>query len=75
MFSDGVIPLIESGVINNSYKSKHKDVLVSGFMIGTQKLYDFVNDNPVIRMLDIQYVNDTAVIRKQFFTATVQIYT
>ncbi len=65
MFSDGVIPLIEKGVINNSYKSKHKDVLVSGFMIGTKKLYDFVDDNPMIRMLDIQYVNDTAVIRKQ----------
>ena len=65
MFSDGVIPLIESGVINNSYKTSHKDVLVSGFMIGTKKLYDFVDDNPMIRMLDIQYVNDTAVIRRQ----------
>lgn len=64
MFSDGVIPLIESGVINNKYKTKHKDVLVSGFMIGSRKLYDFVDDNPMIRMLDIQYVNDTAVIRR-----------
>lgn len=65
MFSDGVIPLIEKGVINNKFKTKHKDVLVSGFMIGSRKLYDFVDDNPMIRMLDIQYVNDTAVIRKQ----------
>lgn len=64
MFSDGVIPLVESGVINNKYKPKHKDVIVSGFMIGSRKLYDFAHDNPMIRMLDIQYVNDTAVIRR-----------
>ncbi|WP_420385566.1 acetyl-CoA hydrolase/transferase family protein [Roseivirga sp.] len=64
MFSDGVIPLIEQGVITNKHKTKHKDYLVSGFMIGSRKLYDFVDDNPMIRMLDIQYVNDTAVIRR-----------
>lgn len=64
MFSDGVIPLLKSGVINNKYKTKHKDVLVSGFMIGSRELYDFVDDNPMIRMLDIQYVNDTSVIRR-----------
>lgn len=64
MFSDGVIPLLKSGVITNKYKTKHKDVLVSGFMIGSRELYDFVDDNPMIRMLDIQYVNDTAVIRR-----------
>lgn len=64
MFSDGVIPLVEKGVINNRFKPKHKDVIVSGFIVGSRKLYDFVDDNPIIRMLDIQYVNDTAVIRK-----------
>ena len=64
MFSDGVIPLIQNGVINNSRKTRHKDVMVSGFLIGSRKLYDFVDDNPLVRMLDIQYVNDTAVIRK-----------
>lgn len=64
MFSDGIIPLVKSGVINNKFKTRHKDYLVSGFMIGSRKLYDFVDDNPMIRMLDIQYVNDTAVIRK-----------
>lgn len=64
MFSDGIIPLVEKGVITNKFKTKHKDVIVSGFMIGTRKLYDFVDDNPMIRMLDIQYVNDTAVIRR-----------
>ncbi|XOV92968.1 MAG: acetyl-CoA hydrolase/transferase family protein [Bacteroidota bacterium] len=64
MFSDGVVDLVNNGVITNKYKTKHKDVIVSGFLLGTRKLYDFVNDNPIVRMLDIQYVNDTAVIRK-----------
>lgn len=64
MFSDGVVGLVESGVITNKFKTKHKGVIVSGFLLGTRKLYDFVDDNPIVRMLDIQYVNDTAVIRK-----------
>ena len=64
MFSDGVIPLVESGVINNRLKKKHPYTLVSGFLIGSRKLYDFVDDNPSVRMLDIQYVNDTKVIRQ-----------
>ncbi len=64
MFSDGIIPLVESGVITNKYKTKHPNVIVSGFMLGSRKLYDFVDDNPIVRMLDIQYVNDTAVIRR-----------
>ncbi|GAB4237073.1 MAG: acetyl-CoA hydrolase/transferase C-terminal domain-containing protein [Ekhidna sp.] len=64
MFSDGVLPLVESGVINNRLKRKHAGVMVTGFLLGTRKLYDFVDDNPMVRLLDIQYVNDTAVIRK-----------
>ena len=64
MFSDSVVDLVQKGVITNKYKTRHKDVIVSGFLLGTKKLYDFVHDNPIVRMLDIQYVNDTAVIRK-----------
>jgi len=64
MFSDGILPLVEKGVINNKMKTRHPGVIVSGFLLGTRKLYDFVDDNPMVRMLDIQYVNDTAVIRK-----------
>lgn len=64
MFSDGILPLVKSGVINNKLKTRHPGVIVSGFLLGTRELYDFVDDNPVVRMLDIQYVNDTAVIRK-----------
>jgi acyl-CoA hydrolase len=63
MFSDGVIPLVESGVINNKYKVKHRGKIVTGFIIGTKKLYDFVDDNPLVSFLDIDYVNDTKVIR------------
>ncbi len=64
MMSDGVIPLIEQGIINNRNKRLNKGRSVTGFMAGTRKLYDFVNDNPEIRVMDIAYVNDTSVIRK-----------
>lgn len=64
MFSDGVLDLVEKGVITNEHKEKHRHHIVSGFLTGSQRLYDFVNDNPLVRMLDIEYVNDTAVIRQ-----------
>lgn len=63
MFSDGIIPLIEKGVITNQHKRKHRNKTVTSFLLGTRKLYDFVNDNPSIVALGIDYVNDTAVIR------------
>jgi acyl-CoA hydrolase len=64
MLSDGVIPLIEQGVINNSCKKLNIGRSVTGFMAGTRKLYDFVNDNPAIRVMAIEYVNDTSIIRQ-----------
>jgi len=64
MFSDGVIPLVESGVINNKKKKLHHGKLITGFLIGTKKLYDFVNDNPIVNALDISYVNDASIIRQ-----------
>ena len=64
MLSDGVIPLIESGVINNSMKKINRGKSITSFMIGTRRLYDFVNDNPAIRVMDISYANDTSVIRQ-----------
>lgn len=63
MFSDGIIPLVEKGVITNKFKKKHPGKLVTGFAIGTRKLYDFIDDNPQVVFLDIEYVNDTKVIR------------
>lgn len=64
MLSDGVIPLIEQGIINNSCKKVNVGRSVTGFMAGTRKLYDFVNDNPAIRVMAIEYVNDTSIIRQ-----------
>jgi len=63
MFSDGIIPLIEKGVITNEHKRKHRGKIVSSFILGSRKLYDFVDDNPSIAMLGIDYTNDTSVIR------------
>ncbi len=64
MISDGVIPLIQSGVINNSQKKLNIRHSVTAFLTGTRKLYDFVNDNPAVRVMEINYVNDTAIIRQ-----------
>jgi acyl-CoA hydrolase len=64
MFSDGVVPLVNSGVITNRYKENHRGKIVTSFVVGTNKVYDFVNDNPLVSFLDIDYVNDTHVIRK-----------
>lgn len=63
MFSDGVVSLVDKGVITNKYKKKHRGKIVTGFAIGTRKLYDFVDDNPQVVFLEIDYVNDTKVIR------------
>ncbi len=64
MFSDGIIPLIEKGVITNNCKKLNTGKSVTSFMAGTRKLYDFVDDNPSIRVMDISYVNDTSIIRQ-----------
>jgi len=65
MFSDGVLPLVESGVINNSQKSEFRGRMVSSFTVGTKKLYDFIHDNPCVNFLDVYYTNSVAVIRNQ----------
>jgi acyl-CoA hydrolase len=64
MISDGVIDLVESGVINGKRKKIHPGKIVVAFIIGSQRLYDFVDDNPLIAALDIGYVNDPTVIRR-----------
>lgn len=64
MLSDGIIPLLEKGVINNSLKKLNVGRSVTGFMAGTRKLYDYVHDNPEIRVMDIAYVNDTSIIKQ-----------
>ncbi|HYJ37966.1 MAG TPA: acetyl-CoA hydrolase/transferase C-terminal domain-containing protein [Chitinophagaceae bacterium] len=64
MLSDGVIPLIEKGVINNSLKKIGVGRSVTGFLAGTRKLYDYVDDNLEIRVMDISVVNDTSISRR-----------
>ncbi|NQD36377.1 acetyl-CoA hydrolase/transferase family protein [Permianibacter sp. IMCC34836] len=64
MFSDGVLELVARGVITNSRKQVHPGKLVATFVMGSQRLYDFVDDNPVVVLLEADYVNDTRTIRR-----------
>lgn len=64
MFSDGVIDLIEKDVINCNYKGTLRGRVLATFMMGSKRLYDYVNDNPFIEMRESSMVNDTARIRK-----------
>ena len=63
MFSDGVIDLIKNGVVTNAFKKKHRGKIVSSFALGTNKLYNFIDDNPGFAFLEADYVNDGRVIR------------
>ena len=64
MFSDGVLPLLEKGVINGSEKAEHQGKVLASFVMGTKKLYDFIDDNPSVILRDAAYVNNTAIISK-----------
>jgi 4-hydroxybutyrate CoA-transferase len=64
MFSDGAVELVERGVITGARKRIHPGKLVAAFLMGTRRLYDFVDDNPQVAMLAAEYINDTAVIRR-----------
>lgn len=63
MFSNGVVELMKSGVINNKFKHKHRFKTATAFAIGDQELYEFVDDNPAFVFLNASYVNDGYVIR------------
>lgn len=64
MCSDGIVDLFEKDVINNTKKRIHPYKTVTGFAVGTNKLYKYVNNNPAFAFLDIDYVNDPHVIRR-----------
>lgn len=64
MFSDGVLPLIEKGVVTGEDKKVKTGKIVTCFSVGSQKLYDFVNDNPLVHFKEAGYTNDTALIRQ-----------
>ncbi len=62
MFADGILPLVEKGVVNGKNKAIDKGKLVATFLMGSQKLYDFIDDNPGVSMLDVKYTNRVSVI-------------
>jgi acyl-CoA hydrolase len=64
MMTDGVRELVEAGVVNGSQKEINIGHVVATFMLGTQRLYDWANDNPMVEMRPTEYTNDTAVIRR-----------
>ena len=64
MFSDGIIELIENDTINNKYKKRNPGKTVTGFCLGSERLYRYIDDNPSFAFLDIDYVNETKVIRE-----------
>ena len=69
MFTDSVVDLVEAGVVTGARKERNRGKIVSAFMMGTRRLYDFVNDNPMIEMRSVDFTNDTHVIRS-FSTMT-----
>ncbi len=64
MWSDGLLPLIESGAVDGTRKTVHPGKIVSGFVMGTRRLFDFIDDNPAAVQLDIAYVNRVTVIAR-----------
>lgn len=62
MFTSSMVDLIECGAVNNSKKQTHRGKTVTTFAYGSQKIYDFINDNPAIEILPVDYVNDPNVI-------------
>lgn len=64
MFSDGIIPLIEKGIITNQHKKIRCGITVSSFVLGTRKVYNFVHDNPAVACMNVAYVNNSDVISR-----------
>lgn len=64
MFSDGAVELVEKGVITNEAKTLHPGKIVAGFVLGTKRLYDFINNNPLCEFHPQEYVNDPFIVAK-----------
>jgi acyl-CoA hydrolase len=63
MFTDTVVDLVEAGVITGAAKERNRGKIVAAFMMGTRRLYEFANDNPMVEMRPVDFTNDTHVIR------------
>ena len=64
MFADGILPLVDKGVVNGKNKAIDKGKLVATFLMGSKKLYDFIDDNPGVAMQDVKYTNRVNIIAK-----------
>jgi acyl-CoA hydrolase len=64
LFTDPVMDLVEAGAVTGTAKEINRGKIVSAFVMGSQRLYDFLDDNPMIEMRPVDYTNDTAVIRR-----------
>jgi len=62
MFADGILPLVDKGVVNGKNKAIDKGKMVATFLMGTKTLYDFIHDNPGVAMMDVEYTNKVSVI-------------
>ncbi len=65
MFSDGILPLIKKGIITGANKALDKGKIVSTFVMGSQKIYNFIDSNPMVLMKDVEYTNDPFIIAQQ----------
>ncbi len=64
MFADGILPLVEAGVVNGKRKQIDQGKMVASFLMGSQKLYDFIDDNPMVAMMDVRHTNSVNIIRQ-----------
>jgi len=64
LFTDTIVDLVEAGVITGARKERNRGKIVSAFMMGTRRLYEFVDDNPMVEMRPVDYTNDSQVIRQ-----------
>lgn len=63
MFTDSVVDLVEAGAVTGNAKERNRGKIVTAFMLGTKRLYDFAHDNPMVEMRSVDFTNDSAVIR------------
>ncbi len=63
MFTDAVVDLVERGVVTGAAKERNRGKIVAAFVMGTRRLYKFINDNPMVEMRSVDFTNDTHVIR------------
>jgi len=66
MFSDGIIDLVEKGIITNKKKKLHVGKMIAGFVLGTRRLYDFIDNNPMIEFHPQEYVNDPFIVAQNY---------